>query len=525
MFTVTLDGESLTSKTVVLVSNAGLNANGPQVHLAERAAERVTASRAAVDRLVAAQQVVYGVTTGFGALKDHLIPVDQQKQLQRNLVMSHAVGVGPPLPEAVVRAMMIVRANALAKGYSGIRLSVLEALLALLNHGVHPVVPAQGSVGASGDLAPLAHMAAVLIGCGEAFWCGERMAAQDALRRSGLSPIELEAKEGVALVNGTSLMAALGCLAVERAKVLLRTANAVAALSVEALQGSPTAFDSRLHVVRPHPGQMACAEHLRSLLQGSELLRADDRENVQDAYTLRCIPQVHGAVRDVISYVHDVIQIEINSATDNPLVFSEVGQDIVLSGGNFHGEPVALAMDHLGLAIADLGNMAERRIARLLDTASNGGVLPPFLAEQSGVNSGFMLVQYTAAALASENKVLAHPASADTIPTSANVEDHVSMGPIAARQAGMIIEHVETIVALELFCAAQGIDFRRKVRPHLRLGKGTRAAYDCVRGVVPPLWSDELMYPHIEGVKRLVQEGEIDRAVAAALAERTCEEK
>jgi histidine ammonia-lyase len=462
-----------------------------------------------VERLVARKEIVYGITTGFGAFKDRLIAPDETAQLQKNLLMSHAVGVGPALPEATVRAMMVIRANTLAKGYSGVRLETLQALLALLNHGVHPIVPAQGSVGASGDLAPLAHMALVLIGLGEADFRGERMSGAEALRRSGLQPVTLQAKEGVALLNGTSLMTAIGCLAADRAWRLLQTVDVAAALSLEALNGTTHAFDARLHALRPHPGQVACAAHMRALLEDSELVRGKGSANVQDAYTLRCVPQVHGAVRDALAHVQKVLQIELNAATDNPLIFRDADGDIALSGGNFHGEPVALAMDYLGLALTALGNMSERRIARLLDAASNGGVLPPFLAEHGGLHSGFMMVQYTAAALASENKVLAHPASADSIPTSANTEDHVSMGATAARKAEQIITHLEIIVTLELLCAAQGVDFRRRTQPNRRIGRGTEGAYEAIRARVPFLAADEVMYPHIESVRRLVQEGHI----------------
>ena len=518
MHAVTLDGESLNISTVVAVANSWQHPETVQVELAPGAVEGVRASRQAVERLVASRQVVYGITTGFGAFKDRLIAPDETAQLQRNLLMSHTVGVGPLLPEAVVRAMILIRANTLAKGYSGIRLETLQALLALLNHGVHPVVPAQGSVGASGDLAPLAHMAVVLIGLGEATYHGERMSGAEALRRSGLEPVALQAKEGVSLLNGTALMTALGCLTASRAGRLLQTADVAAALSLEALNGTTLAFDARLHAVRPHPGQVACAAHLRALLEGSELVRGGSSTNVQDAYTLRCIPQVHGAVRDALTHVEKVLQVELNAATDNPLIFRDAEGDVALSGGNFHGEPVALAMDYLGLALTDLGNMSERRIARLLDAGTNGGVLPPFLTEQGGLHSGFMMVQYTAAALASENKVLAHPASADSIPTSANTEDHVSMGATAARKAEQILTHVETIVALELLCAAQGVDFRRRKEPTLRLGNGTGSAYAAIRDKVPFLAADEVMYPHIENARRLVQEGQIAEAAERGLA-------
>jgi len=517
MKTVALDGESLTITTVVMVANAWQYPETVQVELAPKAVERIRACREVVQRLIARKEIVYGVTTGFGAFKDRFITADQAAQLQRNLLMSHAVGVGQLLPEATVRAMMLIRANTLAKGHSGIRLETLQALLDLLNHGVHPLVPAQGSVGASGDLAPLAHMALVLIGRGEAMYKGERMSGAEALRWNNLKPVVLEAKEGVALTNGTSLMTAIGCLAADQARRLIQTADIAAALSLEALNGTPRAFDPRLHAVRPHAGQTACAAHLRALLEGSEFVRGDQDENVQDAYTLRCIPQVHGAIRDVIDHVQNVLHIELNAATDNPLIFHQDDEEIALSGGNFHGEPIALAMDYLGLALTDLGNMSERRIARLLDPATNGGILPPFLTDQGGLHSGFMLLQYTAAALASENKVLAHPASTDSIPTSANAEDHVSMGVTAARKAVQIVEHVETIVALELLCAAQGMDFRRRRQPPLQPGQGTKAAYQAIREAVPFIAADEVMYPHIESIRLLVHGGRIAEAAEQAI--------
>jgi histidine ammonia-lyase len=517
MNTVVLDGESLSIDSVVAIANAWQRPEEVRVELSPRAAERIHACRGAVEDIVSNHRVVYGITTGFGAFKDRYISPEQTANLQRNLLMSHAVGVGQALPEATVRALVLVRANTLAKGYSGIRLETVQALLDLINQGVHPVVPAQGSVGASGDLAPLAHMALVLIGLGEAIYRGKRVSAAEALHQSGLKPISLQAKEGIALTNGTSLMTGVGCLTVHQAAKLLQSADIVAALSLQALQGTLRAFDARLHAVRPHAGQVACAAHLRALLESSQFVRGDLDPNVQDAYTLRCIPQVHGAIRDVVAHVQCILQTELNSATDNPLIFCGDDGAVALSGGNFHGEPIALGMDYLGLAVTDLGNMAERRIARLLDAASNGDILPPFLTDQGGLNSGFMLLQYTAAALASENKVLAHPASADSIPTSANTEDHVSMGTIAARKAAQIVEHVETIVALELLCAAQGIDFRRHAQPTLRLGRGTQAAYDALRAQVPFIATDEVMYPHIEAARQLVHSGVLSKQVAVRI--------
>jgi histidine ammonia-lyase len=518
MTTWALDGESLSIANVVSTAAAWQFPESVRVELAPQAIERVRACRDAVERLVARRDIVYGVTTGSGAFKDRIITAEQAAQLQRNLLMSQAVGVGPALSEETVRAMMLIRANTLAKGYSGIRLDTLQTLLELLNRGVHPVVPAQGSVGASGDLAPLAHMALVLIGMGEAFYKDERMSAAQALQRSRVEPVSLEAKEGVALTNGTSLMTAVGCLTSDRARTLLETADLAAALSLEALNGTPAAFDARLHRVRPHAGQNACAAHLRRLLEGSELVRGQQSTNLHDAYTLRCVPQVHGAICDVVDHVRGVLEIELNAATDNPLIFFDGDKQAALSGGNFHGEPIALALDYLGLALTDLGNMSERRTARLLDTATNNGLLPSFLTDHGGLNSGFMLLQYTAAALASENKVLAHPASADSIPTSANMEDHVSMGVTAAHKATQIVEHVELIVAIELLCAAQGIDFRRRGQPSLKLGRGTAAAFQAIREHVPFIPVDEVMYPHIEAMKRLVREGRIAGAAHAAMA-------
>ncbi len=510
---VTIDGSALNVDQVVAV------ARGAPVQLAPSAIPGIRRARQAVEDFVARGEIVYGITTGFGAFKDRIISPDQVKTLQRNIVMSHAVGVGPLLPTDVVRAMMVVRANALAKGHSGVRLETLEALLVLLNRGVHPLIPAQGSLGASGDLAPLAHMALVLIGEGEAEFQGEHLPGREALRRAGLSPIELEAKEGLALTNGTALMTALAALTTREAENLSAVADIAGCLSLEALYGTPRAFDARIHAARPHPRQIECATYLRRLIEGSEFTRPDDPLNVQDAYTLRCIPQVHGAARDAILYSRWMTEIELNSATDNPLIFfDEDGHADVISGGNFHGEPIAIAMDYLAIALTELGNISERRLTRLTDEASNRETLPAFLIKHGGLNSGFMLTQYTAAALASENKVLAHPASVDTIPTSANQEDHVSMGPIAARQAREIAGNVATILAIELFAAAQGIDFRReRLGGNPRLGRGTAAAYTLIRKRVPFLENDAIMYPHIQAVRESVVNGELVEAVEKAL--------
>jgi len=515
MKTINLDGERLTIEDVVAVART----EGIQVKIAAEAQEKIERARRAVEEFIERGEIVYGVTTGFGAFKDKIISPEQTEELQRNLLMSHAAGVGDPLDEATVRALMLIRANTLAKGHSGIRLETLEALLALINRGVHPVVPAKGSLGTSGDLAPLAHTSLVLIGQGEACYRRERMPGAEALRRAGLAPIELGAKEGLALINGTAVMAAIGALTTWRAECLSRIADIAGALSLEALHGMSLAFDERIHAVRPHRHQIDCAAYLRHLIEGSEYLCLDDSHHVQDAYSLRCIPQVHGAVRAAISHARQVIETELNSATDNPLIFfGDDGRATCLSGGNFHGEPVALVMDYLAVALTELGNISERRLARLLDEASNQGTLPAFLTKRGGLNSGFMLAQYTAAALASENKVLAHPASADTIPASANIEDHASMGCTSARQAREVLGNTESILAIELFAAAQGIDFRREMLGgDPRLGRGTAVAYELVRQRVPFLEQDAIMYPYIEAVRELVESGELVQAVDGAM--------
>ncbi len=512
------------SGTQLTVDDVKEVANGRSVQLDPDTIPKMERSRAAVDDFVARGEIVYGITTGFGHFKDKIISPDQVKQLQINLVRSHAVGVGDYLSEQVVRAMLLVRANTLALGYSGIRPKVVQLLIDMLNRGVHPRIRSQGSLGASGDLAPLAHLALVLIGEGEAHHQGGIFDGQTALARAGLQPIILEAKEGLALLNGTSQMVGMGALLVRRAINLGLTADIVAAMSLEALHGTDRAYDARVHAVRPHPRQIDSAAFLRELIEGSELLRGKDPLNVQDAYTLRCVPQVHGAVRDAIAYSQWVINIELNAVNDNPIIFVDevTGEADVISAGNFHGEPIAIGMDYMGLALVDLGNMSERRVARLVDADSNGGVLPMFLTEQGGLESGFMMAQYTAASLASENKVLAHPASSDTIPSSANTEDHVSMGATAVRQVEQILVHVETIVGIELMCAAQGIDFRRqRMGQERQMGKGTAVAHALVRQKIPFLNQDVVLSPYIEEARKLVSNGTIKRAVENKLREAT----
>ena len=421
--------------------------------------------------------------------------------------MSHAVGVGDPFDIPATRAIMLIRANTLSRGFSGIRLQTLELLLELLNNDIHPVIPQRGSLGASGDLAPLAHMALPLIGLGRVDIGGEVFESEDALQSKGLKPIKLAAKEGLALTNGTTIMTAVGLLESSKALKLAELADIAGCLSLEALNGTTVAFDERIHSLRPHPRQNECAERLRGYLKESEFVRGYDPENIQDAYTLRCIPQVHGACRDAVDYAAWVIENELNAVTDNPLIFrdEETGEIEVLSGGNFHGEPLAIALDYLAMALTELGNISERRLMRLTDEDSNSHTLPAFLTENGGLNSGFMIVQYTAAALATENKVLAHPASADTIPTSMNVEDHVSMGATSALKLRQVVGNFTKMLSLELFSAAQGVDFRKRSTEASRLGIGTRKMYRKIREVVPFIESDEVMYPHIERITELVE--------------------
>ena len=512
-----LTGGHLTIEDVIAVAYGV--PGSPCVALSADAQAKVKRAADGVQTLVSRGQIAYGITTGFGAFKDHLISPDQAEQLQRNILFSHAVGVGQPFDTPTTRAIMLIRANTLACGYSGIRPETLQLLLDMLNAGIHPVIPSKGSLGASGDLAPLAHMSLPLIGEGLAEYRGQVMPSAEALRHVQLSPTRLAAKEGLALTNGTAVMCAIGSLATVRAERLSQTADIAGCLSLEALDGTDLAFDERIHRLRPFPRQQECAAYLRALLCDSQFTRPHSSHNVQDAYTLRCIPQVHGAARDAIAYARWAFDIELNAVTDNPLLFFDDHDEItVISGGNFHGEPLAIAMDYLAIAIAELGNISERRIMRLTDEASNTHVLPPFLTQQGGLNSGFMIVQYTAAALATENKVLAHPASVDTIPTSANVEDHVSMGVTAGLKLLNILDNVERILAIELMAAAQGLDFRKPtLGADAQLGRGTRAAYALIRERVPFIEQDCIMYPYIEAMHQMVAQGQIVDAVNRAL--------
>ena len=497
-----LNGSSLTISQLV---EAARNPN-IEVSIAPEAIPGIQRAASAVQKLIREGRVAYGITTGFGAFKDRLIPPEDVEKLQENIILSHAVGTGPELPAEVVRAMMIIRTNTLAKGHSGIRLETLQLVLSLLNKNILPIIPSKGSLGASGDLAPLAHMALPLIGQGEVRFQGKVRPSAEVLSENNLIPVKLIAKEGLALTNGTTLMTAIGALQVYDAQVVLRSANCAAALSLEAQNGTLRAYSPQIHASRPQAMQAETAAHLRELLKGSGLTRPDNSKNVQDAYTLRCVPQVHGAIHSTINYAQKVVEIEFNSVTDNPLIFFDENDEvIVLSGGNFHGEPLAFVLDFLSIAMTDLGNISERRIAKLIDL--NPEHYPPFLASHGGLNSGFMLLQYTAAALCSENKTLAHPDSVDTIPSSGNVEDHVSMGANAALHCQQIVENVRTVIAIELMSAAQAIDFRLQANPNISLGQGTSKAYRAIRGVVPFFEQDAYFKPGMDAVAEMVKQG------------------
>jgi len=523
-FPLEIDGEHLTLEDVVAVARTGR-----PVRLKPDARHRVARCRDWVEEVVRQGNLtVYGLNTGFGSLAGVSVPIEQSARLAYNLIVSHACGVGEPLPEEVVRAAMLIRANTLARGHSGIRPETLETLLEMLNRGVHPVVPSQGSLGASGDLAPLSHLVLVLARdpdggeepSGEAFYRGERLSGAEAMRRAGLPRLVLQAKEGLALNNGTAVSAALLALALADAELLVRQAEVAVALSMEALRGAPDALDERIHRLRNHPGQMASAEAVRRFLQGSTLIGLAQR--VQDAYSLRCAPQVLGAARDALSFVRQVVERELNAVTDNPLIFLDLERpNKALSGGNFHGEPLALAADFLAIAVAEVGNIAERRIFRLLTRQLNDG-LPPMLVQESGLNAGWMIPQYVAASLVSENKTLAHPDSVDSIPTCEEQEDHVSNSANAARHARQVVWNVERIVAIELLCAVQAVDLRLGLEPGARLGQGTAAVRRRIREVVPFLSGDRFLQPDIEAVAEMVHRGEILRAAEEACGAPGC---
>jgi histidine ammonia-lyase len=517
---ISLDGNSLTLEQVREVAREFRSAA-----LSDGAKRAMMKSRALVDRWVLEGKPIYGINTGFGSFQDKSIPPGDVEQLQENIILSHAAGVGKPLPEEIVRAMMLLRANALAKGYSGIRVEVVERLLDMLNKRVCPVVPEKGSVGSSGDLAPLAHMTLPLIGRGEAFYDGERLAGSAAMQRASINPVVLTSKEGLALTNGTQFMSAIGVLAVLDAEELAKTADISGALSLEAMKGMSDAFNEQVHQLRPFKGQIASASNIRIMIAGSNLIDAKDSDTdseLQDAYSLRCMPQVHGASRQAIGFVRSTLDTEINAATDNPLILwgesssDSTAKDFSISAGNFHGQPVALALDFLSLALAEIGSISERRIARLMNKNDNRK-LPAYLIKNGGLNTGMMIVQYTAAALVSENKVLIHPASGDSIPTSANQEDHNSMGSIAARQAREVLENVQCVLGIELLCAAQAIGFR--IGKNEGPGVGTKAAYDLIRKHVSQRQSDQdgEIHEDIQKVQTLVRSGEITSAVNDAL--------
>lgn len=520
---VVLDGNHLTLEQVADVAR-----DFRMVTLNPDAVEKMAKSRTLVDKWVAEGKPIYGINTGFGSLQDVKILSDRVQQLQENIIFSHAAGVGEALPEEVVRAIILLRANALAKGFSGIRVEVVERLLEMLNKRLSPVIPEKGSVGSSGDLAPLAHMTLPLIGKGEAFYGGERLSGAEAMKKAGIEQIVLRAKEGLALTNGTQFMTAIGVLALLDAEALTKQADIAGAMSLDAMKGKSAAFVEEVHELRPFKGQIDTARNIRVLISGSALVDSEDadtKEKQQDAYSLRCLPQVHGASRQSIAFVRSMLEIEINAATDNPLIIPSesstngASEDRSISAGNFHGQPIGLSMDFLSLALSELGNISERRVARMMNKHESFGLLA-YLIEDAGPNSGMMIAQYTAAALVSENKVLIHPASGDSIPTSANQEDHNSMGSIAARQAREVLANVQRVIAIELLCAAQAIGIR--IKNGQKPGVGTGAAHDLIRQHVAQRERDtqEVMYKDIQKVFELVCSGEVISVVNSALREK-----
>jgi histidine ammonia-lyase len=507
---VLLNGDDLTIDDVWSVA-----VDRTPASLSDEGRTRMAAARELVDRAASetSGEHTYGINTGFGRFVSKAIPPELSEELQLRLLRSHACGVGDPYPDEVVRAAMVLRANALAKGFSGARIETVELLLDCLNKGVLPVVPSQGSVGASGDLAPLAHLALPLVGEGSAWYEGEALSGADALSRAGLEPVRLQAKEGLSLVNGTQFMGAVGALGLVRARRIAKTADIACALSVEALQGSSVSFMPEIHALRPLAGQTASAANVLRLLEGSAINSAHRWcDKVQDAYSLRCAPQVHGASRDLLAYVEQTVAVEVNAATDNPLVLVDRGE--LVSNGNFHGQPVALALDSMALAVAELASISERRVERLVNPSLSDG-LPAFLTHDGGLNSGFMIPQYVAAALVSENKVLCHPASVDSIPTSAGQEDHVSMGNAAGLKCWTVLANVERALAIELLAAAQGVEFLAPLEP----GAGARAAHDFVRSVSATVMEDRTLAPDIERVATAIRAGELVAAVEAEVGE------
>lgn len=513
MKTLILDGNSLTIDHVHACAVRQV-----RIGISPAAKRRMKASRQVVEDWVRSGETVYGVTTGFGELSNVRISVENIEELQENLIRSHAAGTGDPLPVEVVRAMIVLRLNALAKGFSGIRVSTADFIAAVYNAGIVPVIPSRGSVGSSGDLAPLAHLVLTLIGEGKVFYKNSVMDSALALKKAGLAPLRLAAKEGLALVNGTQMMSGYGALAVRDAADLCKLADIAGAMSTEALRGSDTAFDERIHNLRPHPGQLSSAANLRRLMAKSEIRESHRHgdSRVQDAYSIRCIPQVHGASRDTVRFVSAVLTTEINAATDNPLIMPRSREH--LEGGNFHGQPVALALDYLAIALSELANISERRIERMVNGNLSG--LPRFLTEGSGLHSGMMIAQYTAAALVSENKVLSHPASVDSIPTSANQEDHNSMGSVSAHKLWQVLQNVRTVLAIELMVAAQGIDFSRihpSTKRAMKPGAGVRAAHVAVRKQIPHLDGDRVLHDDIQASLHIVKNGSVVGAVERAI--------
>ena len=505
--TVMIDGETISINDVVLVAR-----NFEKVGFSRNSREKVIKCRQFVESLVAGEQVVYGVTTGFGAFDNVCISKEKSEKLQENLILSHSTAVGPPLPQEVVRAAMLLRANSLAKGYSGVRIEIIETLIHMLNQRVHPMIPGKGSLGASGDLANLAHMVLVMLGKGEAFYHGERMSGDLAMERAGIITVRLSSKEGLALINGTQVMTSIAALLVHDARILVKSSEITASMSLEALKGTARAYDEKVGRVRPHTGQITCADNLRRLTADSEIMESHRYDKkVQDAYSLRCIPQIVGAARDALSFVKEKVEIEINSATDNPLLFPDEGE--VISSGNFHGQVMAISLDLLAIALSEVASVSERRIERLVNPQLSG--LPAFLTEKEGLDSGFMVAQYTAAALVSENKVLSHPASVDSIPTSANKEDHVSMGMTAALKARQVFENASYVVAIELLCSAQGLDFRKP----LKAGAGAAAAYELVRSRIEHLTDDRILHYDINEARDMVLSGEVLDAVEKVIGE------
>lgn len=493
---VIIDSKSLTINDVFNVA-----VNNYSVALSPVAIENIKKGRKIVEKAVQSNKAIYSINTGFGALCRKIISKEHIKQMQTNFLRSHAVGVDEPFSEKITRAIMLLRINTLASGNCGVRLELVQTLIEMLNAGVCPYIPQKGSVGASGDLAPLAHLGLVLIGEGEAFYKGKLLSGKEAMKEANIKLVQMEAKEGLALTNGTQVMTAVAALVVREAELVMKTADVITACTVDALKGSDNPFDKRLHELRPHPGQLKSAANLRLIMKNSAIRESHrDCDHVQDAYSIRCSPQVHGASRDTLDYVKKVIEIEINSVTDNPVIFPKTEEFI--SGGNFHGQPIALCMDYLGIALSEIANISERRIERMVNSKLSEH-LPPFLVKEEGINSGFMITQYTAASLVSENKVLAHPASVDSIPTSANQEDHVSMGTIAARKAQMILSNVEYVLAIELLCVTQALDFLRELKP----GDGVEIAYKLVREKVNYLDSDRVLYPDINLLRDMISKG------------------